>query len=105
MKSTLVKREKEKAVIQMMISLYCRKNHHEQKGILCYNCAGLLSYAQNRSEHCTHMETKTFCSSCKTNCYSPDMREKIRTVMRWAGPRMLIYHPILVVKHILTTHG
>ena len=29
------------------------------------------------------------------------MKERIRTVMRWSGPRMMLYHPIAAVRHIL----
>ena len=28
------------------------------------------------------------------------MREQIRTVMRWSGPRMLFVHPVLAVRHM-----
>ena len=56
-----------------------------------------------RIEHCPFMETKTFCSACKVHCYQPEMREKIRTVMRWAGPRMLPVHPVLTIKHVIVT--
>ena len=31
------------------------------------------------------------------------MREQIRAVMRWAGPRMLPVHPVLSVKHVAVT--
>ena len=37
------------------------------------------------------METKTFCSNCKVHCYKPEMRKKIRAVMRFSGPRMIFY--------------
>ena len=39
----------------------------------------------------------------KQHCYQPEMREKIRTVMRWAGPRMLPVHPVLSIKHVIVT--
>jgi hypothetical protein len=29
------------------------------------------------------------------------MREMARTIMGYAGPRMLIYHPVLTVSHYL----
>jgi hypothetical protein len=29
------------------------------------------------------------------------MREKIRAVMRFSGPRMLLYHPITAIRHFL----
>jgi hypothetical protein len=35
------------------------------------------------------------------HCYKPDMREKVRAVMRYAGPRMLRRHPVLSVLHLI----
>jgi hypothetical protein len=29
------------------------------------------------------------------------MWEKIRTVMRWVGPRIMLYHLLEVVKHLI----
>lgn len=95
------KLEREKIVVGHMIALYCRKKHHSPKGSLCPDCAKLLSYAHQRSDSCPHMEQKTFCSSCKTHCYKPEMREKIRAVMRFSGPRMLTVHPIMAICHLI----
>ncbi len=96
------KREKEKEVVTLMIRLYCRKKHGTKTG-LCTECADLAEYACDRSDHCPFMENKTFCSNCKVHCYKPDMREKIRDVMRFSGPRMLLYHPVMAVKHLVST--
>lgn len=98
-----LKRAKEKKVSSLMIHLYCRKHHHPKKGELCSECAELEEYVYARINHCPHMETKTFCSNCRTHCYKPDMREKIRAVMRFSGPRMLFYHPVLAIKHVVLT--
>ena len=49
------------------------------------------------------METKTFCSACKIHCYAPKQQEKIRQVMKYAGPRMLPGHPVLTIKHGIVT--
>ena len=54
-------------------------------------------------DHCPHIATKTFCSVCQTHCYKPEMRERIRQVMRWSGPRMLFHHPVLAVRHLAET--
>jgi hypothetical protein len=29
------------------------------------------------------------------------MREKIREVMRFSGPRMIFYHPITAIRHVI----
>lgn len=97
----LNKRTKEKDTVRFMIEIYCHKKHHTQKTELCKRCKELADYADARVDHCPHMEKKTFCSSCKTHCYKPDMRERIREVMKFSGPRMIIYSPKLVLRHKL----
>lgn len=91
-----------KTVVSEMIALYCRKRHGA-KSILCADCAALNTYARERSDKCPFMETKTFCSNCRVHCYKPEMREKIRAVMRFSGPRMIFYHPVAAVRHVLET--
>ena len=100
---TEIKREWEKYVVLQMIALYCRKKHRCADGNLCGDCLALAEYAKTRSDKCPFMETKTFCSNCKVHCYSPEMREKIRAVMRYSGPRMLLCHPACVLRHIIET--
>lgn len=96
------KLEREKALVSQMISLYCRKKHHTGKE-LCKECAQLEAYARDRSNKCPFMETKTFCSNCKVHCYKPQMQEEIREVMRFSGPRMIFYHPVIAVRHVIET--
>ena len=102
MDRTARKREKEKKMVSEMIALYCRKKHHT-KGGLCSECTELKSYAESRSDHCPFMETKTFCSNCRVHCYKPQIREKIREVMRFSGPGMMLYHPVAAVSHVVST--
>lgn len=101
-KDVATKREKEKELVSQMIALYCRKQHGNKRG-LCAGCAELDSYARQRSDKCPFMETKTFCSNCKVHCYKPVMREKIREVMRFSGPRMIFSHPVTAVRHVIET--
>lgn len=101
-KSVESKREREKRIVSQMIALYCKKKHGA-KGGLCPDCAALDAYAKQRSDKCPFMETKTFCSNCKVHCYKPEMRERIRDVMRFSGPRMLLHHPVTAVRHVIET--
>ena len=94
------KREREKRTVSLMIRIYCKKKHGTKKG-LCSECEALDAYARMRSEKCPFMETKTFCSNCKVHCYKADMREKIRAVMRFSGPRMIFSHPIMAIRHVI----
>ena len=90
--------EKEKAVVEQMIQLYCRK--HEGNTQLCPNCKELLDYAHRRLDRCRYGEDKPTCKKCPIHCYNPVMKEKIRTVMRWSGPRMLLYNPLAAIIHL-----
>lgn len=100
MKTVEEKREKEKAIVLEMIKLYCRKNH-KCENELCSECKKLSEYAILRIEKCPFMETKTFCSNCKVHCYNKEMREKIKVVMRFSGPRMIFYHPVMAISHLI----
>ncbi len=99
MMNTDDKREREKRLVCQMIALYCLKNHGGKT--LCADCRELSEYARSRSDKCPFMENKTFCSNCKVHCYKPEMREKIRAVMRFSGPRMIFHHPITAMRHII----
>ena len=91
--------ESEKKTVGMMVRLYCRR--YEGNKELCKNCSDLLSYAEARLGMCKFGNEKPTCKKCPIHCYKPDMRGKMRTVMRWAGPRMMIYHPIEAIKHLI----
>lgn len=92
------KRQREKETVSLMIRIYCRAHHGGTP--LCPQCAQLEAYARQRSDRCPFMETKTFCSNCAVHCYRPEMREQIREVMRFSGPRMIFYHPIMAIRHL-----
>lgn len=88
------KRQREKNIVSFMIQLYCR--HHND-----IDQTELTNYALERIEKCPMMETKTFCSQCHIHCYRKDKQEQIKQVMRYSGPRMIFYHPILAIRHVL----
>ncbi len=90
-------------IVELMIKKYCHKNHGAPKGSLCSECSQLLEYAKLRRSKCPHGDNKPFCSNCRIHCYKPDMREKIRAVMRYSGPRMMSDHPIVAVRHLVET--
>jgi len=100
---------REKRTIAVMIDMYCRTHHdgsappafREPEGDLCADCAGLRRYAFERIDHCPFCTDKPTCVNCPIHCYRPEMRERVRQVMRWAGPRMMTRHPWLAVMHLI----
>ncbi len=97
--STTARLERERRTIQVMVGIYCRKKHDSAAGCLCAECAALLEYAFQRIEKCPFKEDKPTCRTCPVHCYKKDMREQVRRMMAYAGPWMLVYHPILTVQH------
>lgn len=96
------KKQREIEIVRLMIALYCRKKH-QTRGSLCEMCKALEYYASEQIQKCPFAETKTFCSQCKVHCYRPDMRERIREIMRFSGPRLILYHPVMVIRHMIDT--
>lgn len=80
-----------------MIRLYCKRK--EGNSTLCPECEQLIEYAKKRLTHCRYGENKKACRRCLTHCYNPDMRQRIREVMRYSGPRMIFFAPGEFFKH------
>ena len=94
---------REKETISKMIALYCRRHHHPEPATLCDECRELETYAHQRIQRCPFGTTKPTCAQCTVHCYHSEKREAIRQVMRFAGPRMLLHHPILTLQHMIDT--
>lgn len=94
-----MKRLRERKTIEVMVALYCHSYHRNDK--LCSDCRELLDYALEHLEKCPFQEHKTTCVKCPVHCYKPVMRERVRAVMRYAGPRMSYRHPILALFHFI----
>ena len=85
--------------VQLMIRLHCR-DLHGGRTALCAGCEELRAYAERRLEKCPFAEEKPTCVKCPVHCYEAAMRERVRQVMRFSGPRMLLRHPLLAILHL-----
>jgi hypothetical protein len=90
---------RERNTVEAMIGIYCHGQHGTSNG-LCPGCASLRDYARQRLQKCPFQEGKTTCARCPVHCYKPGMRAQIRAVMRYAGPRMLVRHPVMTLQHM-----
>jgi len=93
--------KRERKTVRKMIALYCHAQHGNPRGHLCPDCQSLADYADQRILHCPFNPSKPTCANCPVHCYRSDQREQIRQVMRFSGPRMLIYHPRLALLHLI----
>ncbi|WP_234418654.1 nitrous oxide-stimulated promoter family protein [Dongshaea marina] len=83
-----------------MVTLYCRDHHKPWSGEPCCRCQALLYYAQQRLDRCPYGQQKPTCGKCPIHCYRKGMREEVRQVMGYAGPRMLLRHPLAALRHL-----
>ena len=90
----------EQETVSRMIRIFCRAKH-QPEGILCAECADLQAYALRRIERCAFQPDKPTCGRCPVHCYRPEMRARIRQVMRYSGPRMLMVSPAAAVRHLI----
>lgn len=86
--------------VAAMVRIYCEGLHGATRGELCASCTDLLEYAHARLARCPFGSEKTTCRDCPIHCYRADAREEMKTVMRYAGPRMLLRHPIAAIRHL-----
>ena len=90
---------REKKTIDKMVHIYCRGHHKTKGNELCPECTEFLSYAFMRLDTCPFQEEKSTCGKCLVHCYQPQMKEKVKKVMRYSGPRMLLHGPGLALHH------
>jgi hypothetical protein len=91
--------DSESKTVSVMIGMYCR-THHRGGPRPCPECSALQDYALRRIERCRFAAAKPVCSNCRVHCFQAERRERIRQVMRYAGPRMLLAHPLLALQHL-----
>ncbi len=90
---------RERHTVAKLIAIYCR--HHHRACGLCADCAALAVYARQRLDRCPYGTAKPTCANCPIHCYRREMRESIRAVMAYAGPRLMVRHPVLALLHAL----
>jgi len=89
---------RELKTLETMVHMYCKDEGHGTDD-LCDECRELLSYSKKRLENCRFGEKKKVCGRCTVHCYKDEYRQRIRLVMRTAGPKMLYRHPIMLLGH------
>lgn len=92
--------DRELKTVRAMIAIYCRDMHRQGQD-LCSGCFELADYAARRLANCPWAGEKHTCGTCVVHCYKPEMREKIKAVMRHSGPKMILYHPVLALRHLI----
>ena len=88
--------------ISAMVEIYCKAHHQGFSGKPCQDCQDFVEYAHTRLDRCPYGQDKPTCNKCPVHCYKPHMKAKAREIMIYAGPRMLLPHPIMAIRHLLS---
>ena len=92
---------RERLTMSKMVGIYCAAHHESDGDSLCEECCEFLNYAERRLRKCPYGDQKPTCVNCPVHCYKPARKEQAREIMRYAGPRMLLRHPLLAIAHQL----
>lgn len=114
------KKSKDIKVLSQFIAIYCREHHRtEAKGafpvrderlrsslghkdlVLCKDCSKLLNHGIAKLLLCPY-NPKPACKNCKTHCYAPGYRERIREVMRFSGLYLVKRGRVDLLLHFLS---
>ena len=110
---------KDLKVLCNFISIFCRENHQAEDRtvfsykadgwcqvmrnkdlVLCQNCSRLLKHGITKLLLCPY-DPKPMCKKCKTHCYAPGYREKVRKVMRFSGSYLIRHGRLDLIFHYL----
>ena len=104
--TNISKIENEKLTVEKMIEFYCSKHHHDKSTTSpCSECSSLIEYAHMKLDRCICGEKKPPCNKCSIHCYNNEMRNKIKSVMRYSGLRIIYVHPVLAIKYLINKIG
>jgi hypothetical protein len=92
---------REQLTMTKMVQIYCSAHHEGFGESVCDDCREFLDYAETRLRKCPYGDDKPTCANCPVHCYKPAQRDHARKIMRYAGPRMLLRHPLLAIAHQL----
>ena len=77
--------EKDRRTLQAIGRIYCQGNHAERgKDVagMCSECGAAIEQTLARAEACPHGH------------------ERIKAIMRYAAPRMLVRHPLMTLEYL-----
>ena len=95
----MVNLSQERETLKAMMVIYCQDHHPGPP--LCLECSQLWVYAEERLAKCPFGVEKPTCQNCTVHCYRPEMRQRTKEVMRYAGPRMIWRHPLMAIRHLI----
>lgn len=93
--------DRDRATLVAIGSIYCKAHHGSAAAgsKLCSECAELVEYAMVRTQKCPNNHEGN-CKDCAIRCYNGAMRDRVKAMMAYSAPRMLVRHPVMTVRYL-----
>ncbi|MDO4501664.1 MAG: nitrous oxide-stimulated promoter family protein [Coriobacteriia bacterium] len=88
--------------LQAIGSIYCRAHHADQpkdQAGMCPECAATIAFTHDRAASCPNGHQGN-CQDCSIKCNRGDQQQRIKAIMAYAAPRMLVRHPLMTLEYL-----
>lgn len=88
--------------LQAIGSIYCAAHHAgalKDDAGMCEECAAVIKYTHERASACPYNHEGN-CQDCKLKCNRGEQQQRIKAIMKYAAPRMLVKHPIMTMEYL-----
>ncbi|MBR0405322.1 MAG: nitrous oxide-stimulated promoter family protein [Eggerthellaceae bacterium] len=91
----------DRRVLEAMGLIFCKAHHSGEKDAcgLCPSCRATVEETLARTAVCPFNHEGN-CQDCAIHCQRGEARERIREIMRYAAPRMVLRHPLMTAEYL-----
>ena len=93
--------DREYRTMHCMVQIYCADHHATAGGALCGECGEFLGLRAAPAREVPVRRRKAGLRQVPDPLLQAAQREQARSIMRYAGPRMVLRHPWLSLTHML----
>ncbi len=94
--------EKDRQTLEAIGFIYCRAHHLDEpkdaQG-LCPSCREAIEGTLLKTLQCPYNHAGN-CQDCTIHCQRGESQARIKTIMAYAAPRMLLRHPVMTARYL-----
>ncbi|MGN1361014.1 MAG: nitrous oxide-stimulated promoter family protein [Eggerthellaceae bacterium] len=100
--STEKRIQRDLRTLQAIGSIYCGAHHagrpKDSTG-MCPECSETILLTHDRAANCPY-DHQGNCQDCTLKCNRGDQQQRIKAIMAYAAPRMLVRHPLMTLEYL-----
>lgn len=93
--------DKDRKTLEAIGFIYCDAHHDGPKddASLCPSCREAVETTLERTQRCPNNHDGN-CQDCDIKCQRGAAQERIKEIMRYSAPRMLLRHPFMTFAYL-----